>query len=510
MNTIKPNTPVIVAVAIIFSLINLDASVIYLVLPPIASKLHSTLNDMQWFANAYLFSAILVCALSGKLGSLFGLKKVCLAGIGLFLVGSLFAGISMNNVELIFSRALQGIGFGFSFTVAILIMMSSYPKEKRGKAIGTIIAVGGLSQALGPSIGGLLVSFLGWRSVFLINIPLALMSFYLLLSYYQPDADLQSKRHIDYLGAILLAGALFLFLLFLETLSDFLSTKNLLLFIGFIILTGLFILNELAYNTPLFDIRFFLKKIYSQTCIVRILYMWVGISSMFIIPILLQNLYSFSALKAGMILSCMGIAYGFSSFFIGRVIDKIGYSIPIVQAMFLTCFAMLVFISLSFVHSLPLLIFGLILLGICTATVLSATPVAVADNLPQEHVGSGIGIFYTLAFTGSVLGVAITTALLHGISKKYFLSLMHSDHITFGMPTLKLAQSVANGSQPISTLLLKLESHQAKLIAPLAKQAFSNGFLWVMIVNFLLGLVALYFAFQIKRNLKRRSTHVNT
>src|SRR5882757_1336759 len=259
-------------VAIVFLLSALDQTIVATAMPRIISELNG-LALYAWVTTAYLLSSTVMVPIWGKLGDLFGRKPILLAGILFFLMGSWLSGLSGEfgdlplmgggMVQLIVFRAVQGIGGGALFTTAFAIIGDLYPPRERGKIGGMFGAVFGLSSTIGPLIGGYFTDhgtvslaghvIAGWRWVFYLNLPLSLLSLFMIIVK-MPKMSHQAKGRIDFIGAALIIATvvpLLLALTFGGHQYAWLSAPEIALFAGSAIGLGLYIYAERFASDPI-------------------------------------------------------------------------------------------------------------------------------------------------------------------------------------------------------------------------------------------------------------------
>ncbi|RUW98426.1 MFS transporter, partial [Mesorhizobium sp. M8A.F.Ca.ET.059.01.1.1] len=196
---------VLVAAILASALGFIDGSILAIAMPAIRVNLGASLAEAQWISNAYALTLSALILAGGAAGDRFGLRRAFVAGIALFVAASLACALAPNAVVLIAFRALQGTGAAIMVPGSLAIIAKAYPKKERGRAIGIWAAASALTTALGPVLGGLVLSAFGdgiWRAIFAVNLPLGLISIYLLLAKIPADAPTQ-KRSLDLAGGAL-------------------------------------------------------------------------------------------------------------------------------------------------------------------------------------------------------------------------------------------------------------------------------------------------------------------
>src|SRR5216110_2028720 len=207
----RTRTQIVVAVMLGLFVAALDQTVVGTALPRIVTELHG--NEIYtWAFTAYLLTATISGPIYGKLSDLFGRRPVLLFAVAVFLVGSLLSGVSREMWQLVGSRALQGLGAGALFPVALAVIGDLFDAAERGKYQGLVGAVFGLSSLIGPAIGGVITDTIGWHWIFFVNLPLGAIVFAVIWRALPTFRAAGARPKIDYLGAAVLAGALVPFL----------------------------------------------------------------------------------------------------------------------------------------------------------------------------------------------------------------------------------------------------------------------------------------------------------
>ena len=291
-----------------------DQTAVATALPVIARELRES-RQMSWVFSAYLIASTVVIPLYGRLADHFGTKATIIGALALFVCGSLACGASQSLLQLILARALQGAGGGGLLTLAMVATASIYPPQQRGRALGVIGAVYGMSTLTGPLLGGWITDLLGWRWIFLINVPLGLLATGLVASSFPGQRELR-KQAVDYLGALLLA--LVLILLLLSTQRDG-AGRHQLLRLDLLGLAGVafvgFLWHQSKADSPVMPLGLFQYRAFAGACLLA-----AGSGVALFVPVVFVPLYLQSARQ----LSPLAAAVHLLPFMAGIAFTSIG------------------------------------------------------------------------------------------------------------------------------------------------------------------------------------------
>jgi MFS family permease len=242
----------------------LDQGIVGTALPRIVSELGG-LNQLSWVVTAYLLTSTASTPLWGKISDLYGRRLIFQVAIVIFLIGSALSGLSQNMPQLILFRALQGVGGGGLFAIALSIIGDVIPPRERGRYQGYFGAVFGVSSVAGPLLGGWLTDGPGWRWIFYINIPVGLAA--LVVTSMALKMPVVRRQHqIDYLGAAAIVGAVTCLLLYLDWRGNeygWTEAGSLLLLAGTLFLTAAFVFVERRASEPIIPLRLFRNQVFS-------------------------------------------------------------------------------------------------------------------------------------------------------------------------------------------------------------------------------------------------------
>jgi EmrB/QacA subfamily drug resistance transporter len=395
------------ALLLVLLLASLDQTIVSTALPTIVGDLGG-IQHLSWVVTAYLLSSTIVGPLYGKLGDLYGRKKLLQGAIVIFLIGSALCGLSQNMAELIAFRAVQGLGGGGLIVLTIAVIGDVIPPRDRGRYQGFFGAVFGVSTVIGPLLGGFFVDNLSWRWIFYVNIPVGLLAFVVIGAVFHGRSSHVHHR-IDWLGASLLAGSLTAIVLFTSlggTTYGWSSAPIVTLAVLGVVLGVLFVWAESRAEEPILPLELFRNRVFRVTSAVGFVVGLALFGSVTYLPIYLQIVKGHSPTESGLQLLPLMLGVLISSISSGQLISKYGRyrMFPIAGTAVMT-FALLLLSRLdvgtsTFVAAVYMLILGLGLGGVMQVLVLAAQNsvdykylgVATSGQTLSRQVGGSIGV----------------------------------------------------------------------------------------------------------------------
>jgi EmrB/QacA subfamily drug resistance transporter len=396
------------------SIAALDATVVGIAQPAIGKEFHAPIAGLEWISVGYLLSLAGLLLLTGALSDRFGRRRVFLFGVAWFAVASLICAIAPSINLLIAARVLQGVGGALLTPGSLAILEASFVPAERGRVIGAWSGLGGVATAIGPPLGGFLITALSWRLIFLINLPIALAVIFISLRHVPESRDPEAKGAIDIAGSALTVTALVGISYGLIEGSATGWTSVLVrgaLAVGAAALV-LFIVVELRVRAPIVPLTIFRSLQFSATNVVTLLIYAVLGGMMFLLPIELQQVSRYSPTAAGAsflpLTFLMLVLSSRSGALAARIGPRLQMSVgPLVVAGGLAMLARIDSGGSYLVEVLPaVLMFGLGL----AATVAPLTMTALS-SAPPERTGLASAVNNTVARTGSLLAVALLPAV---------------------------------------------------------------------------------------------------
>ncbi len=403
----------------------LDVSIVNVALPSIAAGTGADESDLQWVVSGYALAFGLVLVAGGRVGDARGRRPTLVFGLVLFTLASVACGAAQDATWLVVARLLQGIGGGLITPQSSGLIQVLFRGQERGRAFGLFGAVIGVSTAIGPLLGGLLIQLggveHGWRWIFLVNVPIGIGA--VILAYRTvPHTRLPKGQHTDYdpTGAVLLGAAvLFLLLPFVESRTWETAAKWLLLIPG-VLLIGAFALWERAYGRrgrePMVDLALFGRRSYTFGSTIGLAYFAGFTGVFFIYTQFLQEGVGYSALQAGLASTPFAVGAALASGLGGRVVHRIGRSLVAAGLVLVVLGLLATWVVIGLVSgpavgwavALPFLVAGL-----GNGLVISPNQTLTLSEVPPRQGGAAGGVLQTGQRLGSAAGIAAVGSLFY-------------------------------------------------------------------------------------------------
>lgn len=385
-------------------LIPFMGSSLNIVLPIIQKDLSVNLIILSWIPTVFVLANAATILPLGRLGDIIGRKKVYAYGMVIYTLASLLAGLSSSGIILVCFSFLQGIGCAMIFASSVALLSSVYPSNQRGGALGAYITAVYIGLFLGPLLGGFLASTLGWRSIFLFNVPIGIISIILIKFKLHGDWKGYDGEKFEKSGSIIYILAL---LAILYGISSFQSNMGQLILVAGVVGLAVFILKERSSKNPILRLNIFKKRISSLSAL-SLLLMNIATTSMWtILSLYFQDILSLSPLTTALILSVQPLMVAVLSVPVGRLADKIENRTFSVMGMFLVTIGLLIFSTLKTGTELYMPIVGLILVGIGLGLFNSPTTNKFMGSIEGRDYGMAGATLSTMIYVGQTLSLSI-------------------------------------------------------------------------------------------------------
>lgn len=400
----------------------IDGSVVSIAMPAIRENLGASLADAQWVSNAYLLTLAALILVGGAAGDAYGLRRVFVSGIALFVCASLLCALAPTPSALVAARAVQGVGAAMMVPASLAIIAKAYPRNERGRAIGIWAASASLTTAFGPALGGFLLSAgdsHAWRLIFAINLPLGLGALLLLLLKVPADSA-EGSRALDWPGAALATPALGLLAFGLTEAEG--AGRSLILpaLGGSAVLLAAFLFQEHRAAQPMVDLRLFADRAFAGANLATF-FLYGALSAVFFfLPMLLVSAWNIAEAKIGVLFLPGTLLMAAFSPAAGRLGDRIGPRLPIAAGSLVAGAAITGLSLLAWTHThafwtgvLPLM---LLWSGGMTLVV-SPLSAAVMTAVEDKNTGAASGINNAVSRVAGLLAIAGLGAVLALVHK---------------------------------------------------------------------------------------------
>ncbi|MGY2701273.1 EmrB/QacA subfamily drug resistance transporter [Nocardioides sp. HB32] len=382
----------------------LDGTVVNVALHTIGEDLDASLAQLQWVSNAYLLSLASFILLGGSLGDRFGRRRVFVVGTVWFAIASLLCGIAPSPGVLIAARTLQGVGAALLTPGSLAMIQGAFVREDRAKAIGSWSGLGSIAAAIGPFVGGALVQYASWRWIFLINLPIAVVTVVTARRAVPETLDPQAPREFDVVGAVLaalaLGGLTYALIEWGSPLAPWAVLVMVLAAAGFLV-------DERRSDHPMLPLGIFRDRTFSAANLMTmVVYAALG-AVLFFLVLQLQTVSGYGALEAGVSTLPITLCMLFLAPRGGELGTRIGPRIPMtVGPLVMSAGALLLMRVGADVNYWTDVLPGLTVFGLGLALMVAPLTATVLAAAPDEHAGIASGVNNAVARAGSLLAVA--------------------------------------------------------------------------------------------------------
>ena len=456
-------------------MIMLDNTVVNVALPSIQRDLGASISGLEWTINGYTLSFAVLLATGGRLGDIFGRRRMFIVGVVIFAATSATAGLAQSSTDLVISRVVQGVCAALMMPATLSIVTHAFPPEERGKAMGTWAGVSGLALAVGPVLGGLLTEHVSWRAIFYLNIPVAIGAVTAALFAVRESRDQTVGREIDFAGVTVLTASLTALVLALVEGNawGWGSPEIVALLVGSAIGLASFVAIELRVKAPMVEFHFFADRNFVGAVVVALVISFAMLGVFFFLALYMQNILHYSPLEAGvrflpstlMIVTLAPIA--------GRLSDRYGPRWLIAGGLLIVAASLFVFTGIAVDSGYGDLLPGFTLLGIGIAMTMSPMTSAAMNAVAGEKAGIASGVLSMFRMVGGSLGVAVTGAIFQAaVGSANFATATPQEFVDALSEAMWVSAGIAVLGAVIGTVAIR--GRGARPISPRAAEAEVN------------------------------------
>lgn len=458
-------------------IVGLDATILTVALPTLATDLEATTTELQWFTDGYTLPFAGLLLPLGVLGDRIGRRLVLIGGLLLFGVGSLMVMGVDSPDGLIIARIVMGAGAAAITPLALSIVPLMFPPEERSKAMAIATAGFALGLPLGPLAGGWLLSNFWWGSIFLINIPVVIVAVIGMLVFVPETRDPNAKR-LDLVGAVLsLVGvSAFVYGVIEVPNAGWSDPTVLVTMIGGLLLLGLLIVWLRRSTNPLVDLGFFRNARYTWSSVAISAVMFILFGVLFVVPQFLQQVQGKDAMDTGLHLLPMIGALIVAAGVGGRLVGRIGTKAIVASGMVLWVAGLGLLATVEADTDFLVTGTALAIMGAALGFTMPTTLDAILGSLPLDQVGAGSALANSMRQIGASVGVAVLGSSLNSVYRSNV-----EDEVPLGLPA-GATEAVGDNVAAAVQVAEKLPDAQATALADAARDAFVAGMSTVALI----------------------------
>ena len=395
-------------------MIMLDNTIVNVALPSIQRDLHMSISSLEWIVTAYALTFAALLITGGKLGDVYGRRRIFVVGLVVFTLSSLACGFAPSSSFLIGARAVQGVGAALMNPATLSIITATFPPRQRGQAIGIWAGVSAMALAIGPLLGGLIVDNINWNWIFFVNVPVGAAGIVASQIFIDESRDTSREQSIDLPGLVTSGLALFslCYGLIEGNRKGWGSAEIVSFFAAAAVLFVAFVLLEHRQRLPMLDLSLFRIGAFTGANIVALLVSLGMFGVFFFVSLYVQNILGYSPTKAGATFLPMTVLIILVAPVAGKLSDRLGSRWLMGGGMAILGISLLLYQRVG-VHSdfwtlLPAMILG----GAGMALTMSPMSSAAMGAVPLDKAGVGSGVLNSFRQVGGSLGIAMIGAIL--------------------------------------------------------------------------------------------------
>ena len=406
---------ILIATCLFTFMSTLDGSIVNIAMPTMSKDLAISMNEAEWIVSVYMITICCLLIFWGRISDTIGKIKIFKIGTLIFIMGSLFCGISSTLEMLLISRIIQATGASMTMATNYGIITENFPPEMRGRSLGVLGSFVSLGSIAGPGIGGVIIQKYTWHYIFLINIPIGIFAFVLGYFVFPKSKKKDIPLNLDYLGFILFDMFIIsLFMgIFIGQVIGFTKLSIIILFIIAVCSFVGFIFREKRAKNPLIDLTIFNNKSFSVGLTCAVLIFSSNLFMNTLLPFYLQDTLKLSSLVSGFILMCVPIAMVIVAPISGALSDKIGSEGLTFLGLFIVSVSQLLFILIGLKTTISYLVILTLLAGTGVALFQSPNNSIIMSSVEHNHLGIAGSINSLARNIGMVTGLSLSTTILY-------------------------------------------------------------------------------------------------
>jgi EmrB/QacA subfamily drug resistance transporter len=491
----------LIAVCVAIFMLLLDITVVNVALPDIQRSLHSSFSDLQWVVNAYALTLAAFLLTAGSVADLIGRKRVFVAGLLVFTAASAVCGLSSSPLMLNIARAVQGTGGAMMFSTSLALIAEAFHGKERGTAFGAFGAVTGAAVAVGPVLGGVITSGIGWKWIFFVNVPIGAVAVFVTLTQVADSRD-PNANGVDWAGLVSFSASLFLlvFALVQGNEKGWGSTEIVTLLVAAAVLLVVFVLVEQLQSRPMLDLSLFRRPAFAGANIVAFAISASFFAMFLYLTLYIQDVLGYSPLQAGLRFLPVTLLSFVVAPFAGKLSVRVPVRLLLGTGLVLAGVGLLAMTTVTESSGWTLLIPGFLLGGAGIGMInppLASTAIGV---VPHERSGMASGINSTFRQVGIATGIAGLGAIFqHSVTKTTTAALSASGHAREVLSAAHGQLATLLESGEVTAIAHKLHPAARTALVHSYRVGFTGAFTKIALIAALIALIGAALAYALVR-----------
>ena len=473
----------LIAVSVATFMLLLDITVVNTALPSIEDDLGASFTDLQWVIDAYALTLAAVVLTAGSLADRLGRRRVFAIGLGVFSLASLLAGLAPDATFLNLARALQGIGGAAMFAVSLALIAQEFPAgRQRGTAMGVFGSTIGVAVAVGPLVGGALTDWLGWESIFFLNVPIGLAAIAVTYLRLRESRDPNATR-IDWAGLVTFSGALFLLVLALLRGNDEGWGSPLIvgLFAGAAVLMAAFIVAERRVAEPMLPLGLFRNRSFTGVQLAAFAVSGSMFALFLYLTLYLQGFLGHSPLEAGLRYLPITIASFIAAPIAGALLGRVQARFLMAAGLALAAVGLFLMAGLGVASDWTALLGGFLVAGVGVGLLNPVIADVALSVVPKEQSGMASGINDTFRQVGIAVGIAAWGAIFLGRGADTVSEVAAGTLAAEGDRPRQLVEATSSGN--VDAVLASVPAGARETVAGAAREGFLAGINEILVLG---------------------------
>ncbi len=416
----------------------LDQTIVNLAVPKIIDAFAITVSTAGWIATAYILANAVFVPIWGKLGDTIGRKKVYIMGFSIFILGSVLAAFSWNFASLIVFRVVQAIASSADYPTAMAILAVTFPRgRERAQALGIWSSVFGASSVIGPLIGGPLIDAFGWRSIFMVNLPVGLIGLGMALAFIKESTSDRKTVSFDWWGALTLGTALSAIVLVLDqgVTWGWFSSASLACYGVALLFMAVFIVIERVHPEPIVDLHFFSNGVFVNTLVNNFITFMGLMGSVFLIPVFAQQFLGLDATGTGYLFIPMAFALLAAAPLGGILVGKVKPNYVIFASTLVGAIGVFLFTALDPRSTALAIIIPMTIMAFGLGFGMAQRTSIITLVVPENEMGAASAVLALVRNISGAFGIALFATILNGAVTSNILTI--AAHSFYTNPALR-------------------------------------------------------------------------